>query len=216
MEAAAVNMEVGHHQSKAIFQEYLLQQGVVEPDEDEAEGQDEDEAKDQDKDEAEAEDQDKDEAEAENENEVRLSLSLRIRVRMRMRMEEVLTRPRRIPSMTKKCLVYWPTLLRPNIPHARGCRGIHASHVFFSNTSESVSRPYKTTGFEKQILRTPWLSLILNIEQSALASPLIPDTLAGSEVYGPNVNRKPDSLLRQLIHSYISWCVTENHQEYYS
>ncbi|KAG9063084.1 hypothetical protein KI688_004684 [Linnemannia hyalina] len=46
MKAATVSMEVGHHQSEAIYQGYLPPQGVVEPDEDE----DEDEAEDVDED----------------------------------------------------------------------------------------------------------------------------------------------------------------------
>ncbi|KAF8928751.1 hypothetical protein BGZ47_001452, partial [Haplosporangium gracile] len=37
MKAAAVSMEVGHHQSKVIYKEYLPPQGDVESNEDEAE-----------------------------------------------------------------------------------------------------------------------------------------------------------------------------------
>ncbi|KAG9063087.1 hypothetical protein KI688_004687 [Linnemannia hyalina] len=73
MKAAAVSMEVGHHQSKAIYQEYLPPQGVVEPNDDDAEDGDEDGVEDEaeagDEDEDEAEDEDEDEAEDEEEEE---------------------------------------------------------------------------------------------------------------------------------------------------
>ncbi|KAG0250277.1 hypothetical protein BGZ95_007253 [Linnemannia exigua] len=64
MEAAAVNLEVGHHQSKFIFQEYLLPQGVVEPAEDKAE----DEAKNENEVESEAMSESEDQGENEDED----------------------------------------------------------------------------------------------------------------------------------------------------